>query len=340
MARRPRVLIEGGIYHVTCRGNERRAIFLDDRDRLRLLQNLADSAEAFGVRIYLYCLMTNHVHLLVETPLGNLDRFMGSLLTGYTVYFNRRHKRVGHLMQGRYGAQVVEGNEYLLKLSRYVHLNPVRVRSIKALDLKERLQYLRRYRWSSYAEYTGKKRSTDWLQKEPVWAMMEGVAKNSQPHAYARYVEAGLARSDEEFEVLVNTGGVAIGTDEFVESIKRMHLQRVGSGVKREDVSFRAIRNRRSVEEIETAVRKVVGKGWETFKDFHKGRKVRGIMAWALRTYGGLTQREIAEHIGLKTGSAVSHLLTATRISSCAAEWQKALHSTFKGFSERRRQQR
>lgn len=77
--------------------------------------------------------MSNHVHLLVETPLGNLNRFMGSVLTGYTVYFNRRHRRVGHLMQGRYGAQVVEGNDYLLKLSRYIHLNLVHVRGVEGL---------------------------------------------------------------------------------------------------------------------------------------------------------------------------------------------------------------
>ena len=100
-------MIEGGIYHITSRGNDRQTIFRDAQDRERFLERLADSAQDYQVRIYLFCLMPNHVHLLLETPLGNLDRFMGSLLTGYAVYFNRRHQRVGHLMQGRYGAQVV-----------------------------------------------------------------------------------------------------------------------------------------------------------------------------------------------------------------------------------------
>ncbi|HRV31801.1 MAG TPA: transposase, partial [Kiritimatiellia bacterium] len=113
MARKPRALVAGGIYHVTSRGNERQAIFRDDHDRVRFLERLAESASTHQVRVYLYCFMPNHVHLVVETPLANLDRFMGSLLTGYTVYFNHRHGRTGHLMQGRYGAQVVEGNEYL-----------------------------------------------------------------------------------------------------------------------------------------------------------------------------------------------------------------------------------
>jgi len=132
MARKPRALFEGAIYHVTSRGNERRETFRDDRDRERFLERLADSALSHQVRVFLYCLMPNHFHFLVETPLGNLDRFMGSFLTGYTVYFNKRHDRSGHLFQGRYAAQLVEGNDYLLKLSRYVHLNPVQVEGLRA----------------------------------------------------------------------------------------------------------------------------------------------------------------------------------------------------------------
>lgn len=129
MARKLRVLYEGALYHVTFRGNARQTVFLNDEDKGRLLSRLAESAEAYQVRIHLYCLMENHVHLLVGTPRANLDRFMGSVLTGYTVYFNRRHNRVGHLMQGRYGAQLVEGDEYLLRLSRYIHLTAYLVHS-------------------------------------------------------------------------------------------------------------------------------------------------------------------------------------------------------------------
>jgi REP element-mobilizing transposase RayT len=81
MARKPRVFIEGGIYHITCRENDRRNIFKGDEDRIRFLERLGESAQTYGIRIYLFCLMTNHVHLLAETPHGNLDRFMGSLLT-------------------------------------------------------------------------------------------------------------------------------------------------------------------------------------------------------------------------------------------------------------------
>ena len=125
MARKLRIEPAGAIYHFTVRGVERRAIFRDDADRERFVEQFADSVERFGVRLYLYCLMSNHVHLLVETPMANLGAFMQRLQTAYTVYFNRRHRRAGHLMQGRYGAQLVQGDVYLLNLSRYIHLNPV-----------------------------------------------------------------------------------------------------------------------------------------------------------------------------------------------------------------------
>ena len=109
---------EGAIYHVTLRGVERRELFRDDGDRERFLDQLCKAVECDGVRVYLFCLMSNHVHLVVETPRANLSQFMHRLQTSYTVYFNLRHQRAGHLVQGRYGAVVVEGDEYLLKLSR------------------------------------------------------------------------------------------------------------------------------------------------------------------------------------------------------------------------------
>jgi len=125
MARLLRVQFSGAIYHVTVRGNERGTIFKDDKDREGFLEILAQTQELHQLRIYLVCLMPNHFHLLLETPGGDLSAGMARLLTGYAVYFNRRSQRVGHLTQGRYKAQLVEGTDYLLKLSRYIHLNPV-----------------------------------------------------------------------------------------------------------------------------------------------------------------------------------------------------------------------
>ncbi len=331
MARPPRALIKGGIYHVTSRGNERQAIFRDDLDRERFLERLAESASTHQVKVYLYCLMSNHVHLLVETPLGNLNRFMGSVLTGYTVYFNRRHQRVGHLMQGRYGAQMVEGNEYLLKLSRYVHLNPVQVAAMRDQTLSERLQCLRKYPWSSYREYAGRAASGGMLFPGPVLAMVPGAAKDSREKAYARYVEAGLAKTDEEFTSLMKGHSVAIGSDTFMETIKHLHRRKAVESLKREDVSFRQIRSWKTAEEVEDAVRGAVGERWEEFLAYKAGRAVRGFTAWSLRQYAGLTQREIADRLGLTTGSAVSHMIRASMEMPEAERWRKALNSRFKG---------
>ena len=140
MARKLRLQYEGAIYHITVRGNGRRKIFLDDRDRERFLWRLSESKDLYGVRIYLFTLMTNHAHILAETPQANIGRFMQSLLTGYTVYFNLRHNTCGHLVQGRYGAQPVQGNAYLMRLSRYIHLNPVRTRDAKKWTLEQKRQ--------------------------------------------------------------------------------------------------------------------------------------------------------------------------------------------------------
>jgi REP element-mobilizing transposase RayT len=331
MARKPRALIAGGIYHVTSRGNERHAVFRDDRDRERLLENIAASSEAHQVRVYLYCLMPNHVHLVVETPLGNLDRFMGSLLTGYAVYFNRRHGRTGHLMQGRYGAQMVEGNEYLLKLSRYVHLNPVQVQEARELPLKERLRLLRIYPWSSFREYAGRSAPVGWLEAGPVLAMVSEGRKAGRAQAYARFVETGLAKTDEEFVRVMKEGGVAIGSDGFVENAKNVHVRKAAASRRREDVSFRQIRVRNSVAEVENVVREATGARWVQFKEYKAGRVVRGFTAWALRKYAGLTQRQIAERFGVGTGSAVSRMVDSALGSPEMDRWRKVLESRFKG---------
>jgi REP element-mobilizing transposase RayT len=119
----------------------------DDEDRGRFVDALGASVLRHGVLLHLYCLMDNHAHLVVETPHANLSGFMQNFQTRYIVWFNRRHQRWGHLMQGRYGARLVEADRYLLQLSRYLHLNPVRTRAAETVALKEQLQLLGRYRW-------------------------------------------------------------------------------------------------------------------------------------------------------------------------------------------------
>ena len=125
MARPIRIEFPGAVYHVTARGNERRKTFRDDGDRRQFLATLEETIGLHDLRLHGFCLMPNHYHLIVETPLGNLSRAIGWLQTTYTIRFNRRHRRSGHLFQGRFKAHVVEADSYSMELLRYVHLNPV-----------------------------------------------------------------------------------------------------------------------------------------------------------------------------------------------------------------------
>ena len=126
MGRPIRVEYPGALYHITSRGNEKREIFLAEEDRKKFLSILRDYHERFGILVHAYVLLDNHYHLILETPRANLLKVMHGINAGYTGYFNRKYRRAGHLLRGRYRAILVDKDEYLVVLSRYVHLNPVR----------------------------------------------------------------------------------------------------------------------------------------------------------------------------------------------------------------------
>src|SRR6266404_5236401 len=126
MARKARAEVEGGLYHVITRGNNRRQIFNSPADYEKFLSLLAVQKTKLPFFLYAYCLMSNHVHLLLERQASTVGRIMQRLLTGYAQYYNRRYRRVGHLLQGRHKAILCQSERYLAELVRYIHLNPVR----------------------------------------------------------------------------------------------------------------------------------------------------------------------------------------------------------------------
>ena len=130
MARPLRLEFSGALYHVTSRGDRREDIYLDDADRGNYLSVLSEVCDRFNWLVHAYCLMSNHYHLLIETPDSNLAMGMRQLNGVYTQRFNRRHARVGHVFQGRYKAIIVQKDSYLLELARYIVLNPVRARMV------------------------------------------------------------------------------------------------------------------------------------------------------------------------------------------------------------------
>src|SRR5712692_10477431 len=161
MARPPRLEFAGAVYHVVVRGNERRAIFRDDGDREQYLARLAHYRKKFGFRLLAFCLMDNHVHLAIRTDQVPLSRIMAGLQSSYTQWFNRRHKRAGHLFQGRYKAFLVQEDRYLLGLVRYIHENPVKARLVKKT---------KDHAWSS-DRYYRRGSGPEWLDAEDVLAM-------------------------------------------------------------------------------------------------------------------------------------------------------------------------
>lgn len=153
MARPLRIEYPGAYYHIMNRGNRRENIFFTDQDRTVFLNALADSCEIYSIKLITYVLMSNHFHLLVQTPQANLSEFMRHFLVTYTVRFNRRNGRVGHVFQGRFKSLLVDEDEYLLPLSRYIHLNPIRTGQFKGDDFATKSEYLKKYRWSSFPGY-------------------------------------------------------------------------------------------------------------------------------------------------------------------------------------------
>lgn len=303
MARKPRLVFAGAIYHITFRGNERRAIFRDDGDRKRFLIALAERVPGYQVRLYLYALMPNHVHLLIETRLPNVSAFLGSLLTSYATYFNRRHRRSGHLTQNRYHSALVEGDAYLLRLSRYIHLNPIFVKRLQSAPLADRLQQLREYRWSSYRGYAGMEKPESYVDYGPILAMTPGRGGHQQSR-YRDYVEAGVAESDEEFRMLISRSPLGIGSADFVKEVREQY-QRGATRIKAEDVVFRKPVRVVLPEVIIRAVCRAYRIPVEDLRRHRLNDFVKPVAAALLTQVGGLTQREVAAHLGLTTGAAV-----------------------------------
>jgi putative transposase len=323
MARPLRIEYEGAIYHVTFRGNERKPIFKSDADRQRMLECLARARDLYQTRIYLVCLMTNHVHLLLETPRGNLSAFMGQLLTAYTVYFNRRHRRVGHLLQGRFHARIVQGDEHLLRLSRYVHLNPVSGKMWRGQTAQARWEYLRDYRWSTHRSYAGEEEAWAWIEYAPLLALVSGKGKSANAR-YGAFVQLGLAENDEEFSRVYRASRLGVGSEDFVADLQLRYERLVAGKGKREDAALRKYLVRRPVEQVLGVVAEVMGEQVANFRKRRRDSGPRVMAAWALQRHGGLNQRAVAEALGMGTGAAVSQQLSKWR-TRCQSEpgWNK-----------------
>jgi len=151
-----RVEYPDAAYHVTARGDNQRTIFRDDDDCLCLLGTIGEASERFGLVVHAYCLMPKHYHLLIQTPRANLSAAVGWMQTTYSIRFNHRHRRSGHVFQGRFKAHLIDPDAYAQQLIRHIHVDPVRPRDRRRAIRANRRAQLERYRWSSHRAYAGR----------------------------------------------------------------------------------------------------------------------------------------------------------------------------------------
>jgi REP element-mobilizing transposase RayT len=185
MARPLRIEYDGALYHLTSRGNERKAIFRDNSDREMFLTTLEQVCNRFHWLCHAYCLMNNHYHLVIETPDGNLSKGMRQLNGVYTQAFNRRHRRVGHLFQGRFKGILVQKESHFLEVCRYVVLNPVRAKAVK---------HPRDWLWSSYNPTAGLVSIPSYLTVEEILGQF-GQRRGPAQQKYRDFVHDGVGRA-------------------------------------------------------------------------------------------------------------------------------------------------
>jgi REP element-mobilizing transposase RayT len=291
MARPLRIQYSGAVYHVTCRGNERKEIFKDDRDRETFLEILTRSSGIYNIKIFSYILMDNHFHLLIETPLGNLGEFMRHFNITYTGYYNRRHNRVGHLYQGRYKSILVDKESYLSVLSRYIHLNPVRTEAMEKNTDEEKIQHLQNYTWSSLPGYINKARRKQFVDYEMVLEEYGGDNDRGRL-AYRKRIYDDISKKLEIKDKVI--GQSIIGGEEFIRWVKEELLEKK---MDRECPSLKEIQRYGAKEKIIEAIEKESGKGLEEIKR-EKG-SIRQIVMDLLYRAGGLKGVDIGELIGV-----------------------------------------
>jgi REP element-mobilizing transposase RayT len=277
MARPLRIEYPGAFYHVTSRGNEQKDVFKSHKDREKFLDYLASATERYGAVLHAYCLMSNHYHLLLETPAGNLSQIMRHINGAYTTYFNIKRKRAGHLFQGRYKSILVEFDEYAMELTRYIHLNPVRAGMVALPE---------EYRWSSYRSYIGLCPVPGWLRLEALMAHFGKDAGNSKQR-YRSFVEDLLGR---EYETpLKGTFGMAVlGTENFVAMITETQL--ASKGADRTIPALRAFESRPEPAAILQAVSSVMGEN---------DKLARQLGMYLCHRYSGKKLKEISALFGV-----------------------------------------
>ena len=302
MTRPLRLEFPGAFYHIVNRGNAQEKIFLSNRDREKFLEYLSDTVDRFGVIIHCYCLMDNHYHLILETPEANISRALQWLNVSYAVYFNKKRSRMGHLFQGRFKALIVNADEYLQILSRYIHLNPMRAKVVKQPE---------NYLWSSYNAFIGIVKPPEWLE---IMYVLSSFQKNQKKamNLYKKFCE------DVDFESLENPSknavkGFILGNDSFVKSIQE---KLIFSNIEQSEIpQLRKLKPRPTVEEVLEAVGKeFTCKKKDIIRAGKKGNIAREVAIYLSCFHTGLTGKEVGRYYGQISGARVAMILSKIKM--------------------------
>ena len=283
MARPLRVQFEGALYHLVVRANNRQPLFRDHQDRRRYLGLLSRYRGQFGCKLYAYVLLNRHVHLLMETPRANVSKVMQCLGTSYTLYFNRRHKRRGTLCEGRYMSRLVDKDNYLLEVTRYIHRSHFHAGVRKKRD----------YPWSSYPIYLGR-RISDLVETEPVLSQL-GRGIREQRRRYRDFVEKADGNGNSYPGIV---GSQIVGSRSFLERVQSQPGHQPDDG---EEPPLR--KAERILREVNLSL------GANEIGDLRERRRrtlVRHVAMYLIRHQTTLPLRSIGELLGVKA-AAVAH---------------------------------
>ena len=294
MARPLRIEFPGAFYHVINRGNAGEDVFKSLRDREKFLEYLETASSRFSIRVHTYCLMTNHYHLLVETPDANLSQAIQWLNVSYAVYFNAKRQRCGHLFQGRFKSLLVDADEYLQHLSRYIHLNPVRAKMVASAS---------EYQWSSYPFFIGKQKMPAWLKGE--WLLSRfGKTLPKARKNYQTFVE-GVDPLELENPGKSPIGGFIVGGLDYVNWVKENFLS--SQPASKEKPQLNALQSGIDPNDIVFAVGDTFH--IDTERILAKGKKrnlARDVAIYLSRNLSRLSGNELGRYFGNISGAAIT----------------------------------
>lgn len=290
MARKPRIEFPGAFYHIITRGNRQQDIFEDHFDRKEYIDRLKKYQEKYQSILYAYVLMNNHTHLLMETGPVSLSKIMQTFQSSYTQYYNSRHKKIGHLFQGRYKAILCDKDSYLLELVRYIHLNPVRAKLVT--DPKE-------YEWSSHRIYLGLEKNTliDINLVLAIFGKKIGKARK-------RYESFILEKADmgQRKDFYKTTDQCILGDDKFIEEIKKRTSHELGKETKKIHLTMSEL-----IDRVATQM-DVSDRDIPSSSKRRSASEARSIVAFLGKEYCGYKGKEIADYLGVDQSTVANSI--------------------------------